>query len=121
MYFYAKPVGDNLTRFIQGFDGVLACYNDKYASRSRLNTVIPNRVTLGIPAQIPFVIPRNQLSGSKELLGSLNLLIEFNMPKEIPKLLVNSHKLLRECSINLANINLNKGEVESLLDLSYAK
>lgn len=121
MYFYAKPVGGNLTRYIQGFDGILACYNDKYSSKYRLNTVIPNRVTLGIPAQIPFVIPRNQLSGSKELLASLNLLVEFDLPEEIPKLLINSHQLLRKYSINLADINLNKREVESLLDLSYAK
>lgn len=121
MFFYAKPVGPVLTRYIQGFDGVLACYNDDYASRCRLNTVVPNRVTLGIPAKIPFVIPRTQLSGSKELLGSLNLLVEFDEPAEIPELLVISHRLLRKRPIELANIHLNKEEVESLINLSFEK
>ena len=116
-FFPSQRVGNDLILHIQRYDGILACYNEKYANSTRINSVVPNRITLGIPARIPFVIPSNQLIGSRDLLKSLGLLVEFNSPDEIPSLLKKNHQYLKESPLRVSELMLNSTEVHTILDL----
>lgn len=91
-FFERKKIGSELTNYIQKFDGILTLYNSNNLESERINLVIPNRVTLGIPALKRFFIPSGQLYASKKLLKKYDLLCEYDNNNQLLKLL----KLNRE-------------------------
>ena len=76
-FFDRKEIGKELNQYIQKFDGILALYNSNTVNKERINLVIPNRITLGIPAIKRFFIPENQLNASKKLLKSYDMVYEY--------------------------------------------
>jgi len=72
--FEKKSVGHELTCFIRRFDGVLALYPKDSSSSFRVDNVIPNRITLALPAQVPIYIPDGQLRGAQVELDRIGIL-----------------------------------------------
>jgi len=91
-FFDRKKIGKELTQYIQNFDGILALYNQKSIDKERINLVIPNRITLGIPALKRFFIPNNQLTSSRKLLKSFDLLCEYSDNSTLLDQLENNRK-----------------------------
>jgi hypothetical protein len=91
-FFDKKKIGIELNLYIQKFDGILSFYNENSIKKERINLVIPNRITLGIPALKRFFIPGNQLFASKKLLKSFDLLCEYNTNNDLVNLLKENRK-----------------------------
>lgn len=81
--FSKKSLGKELSHFIQQFDGILSLYNSIYSNTPRINNVIPNRITIGLPSLKKVFIPEDQLDGCKPFLRNQGLLCEYKCNEDL--------------------------------------